>query len=83
MLTLHMFFHSRRIIWDDESDQVLHVLLTSVENLQYVYMCTHFKGKRNCISGIIELLSVLRNALSRNGGSICDWILETTIQITH
>ena len=30
----------------------------------------HFKGKRRCISGIIALLSVLKNALMRNRGCI-------------
>ena len=34
----------------------------------YATFTSHFKGKRRCISGIIALLSVLRNALTRIGG---------------
>ena len=36
----------------------------------YTTFTPHFKGKRRYISGIIALLSVLRNALTRIGGSI-------------
>ena len=40
----------------------------------YIYIYTtftpHFKGRRRCISDIIALLSVLRNVLTRIGGSI-------------
>ena len=36
----------------------------------YTTFTPHFKGKRRCITGIIALLSVLRNALTRNGGGI-------------
>ena len=50
----------------------------------YIYICTtftpHFNGKRKCISGIITLLSVLRNALTRNGGSILPPILINAFQ---
>ena len=45
-----------------------------VSVLLYIYIYTtftpHFKGKRRCISGIIALLAVLRNAVTRIGGSI-------------
>ena len=38
--------------------------------LIYTTFTPHFKGKRRCISGIIALLSALRNASTRNGDSI-------------
>ena len=36
----------------------------------YTTFTPHFKGKRRCISGIIALLAVPRNAVTRIGGSI-------------
>ena len=39
--------------------------MVSVYNYTYTTFTPHFKGKRRCISGIIALLSVLRNALKR------------------
>ena len=36
----------------------------------YTTFTPHFNGKRRCISGIIALLTVLRNAVTRIGGSI-------------
>ena len=48
--------------------------------IYYIYttFTPHFKGKRGYISGIITLLSVLRNALMRNGGSIYKLIPPTS-----
>ena len=50
----------------------------SIADIKYIYIyiyiyttfTPHFKGKRRCISGIIALLAVLRNAVTRIGGSI-------------
>ena len=50
--------------------QIMIGLLKKIYIYIYTTFIPHFKGKRRCISGIIALLAVLRNAVTRIGGSI-------------
>ena len=62
-------FHQRNQMISENAWNALMRIGGSIYKL-YTTFTPHFKEKRMCISGIIALLSVLRNALTRNGDSI-------------
>ena len=74
VLIFYHNFHIHTIQYTTSHHYNIVYTLDQSITLTYITFTPHFKGKRRCISGIIALLSVLRNALTRNGDSTYSYI---------